>query len=880
MAGWKHRLPFFKPDVRADVDDELRFHLDARIAEYESRGYPHAEAVRMARGRFGDPDRVRQALETHDLARVRHTERREYMDQLLHDVRIAMRGLRRTPWFTLTVLATLAIGLGANAAVFSVVSRVLIDPLPYHDPERLVLLYSSSARDSRGFVSPNEIQQLQRSSRSLTSVAAFGWYAGYTYVGDRETLSWQGVSVGPNFFQTLGVRPALGRLIDERDVDGGAAKVVVLSHGLWRQAFGGDPDVIGRAIRLGDARWTVIGVAAPDFAPPARAPQIWTPLDLRQFLGDRRADAPILQAVARLADDVPLSRAQSEIRLVGERAAASGAPSPLPLTLLAVPIRDAIVGDVRPMLLVVMGAALLVLALACVNVAGLFLARATARGREMAVRAALGAGPWRIARQLVTETTVLGVAGGAIGVLLAYWSRTALLRLGALVLPATGAPPSIDGPVVAFVCLTSMLIGIAAGVIPALVAARGRLSPTLVDGNRGATGGRASVRAGRVLVAGQMALALLLLVGAGLLGRTLFALEHTSLGFDASRHVLSVTVALPRSYATPDSQVRFFSDWLSRIRAVRGVQAAGVIGISPWNGWNHEPIQIEHGPDGASASIQATVGRASDGYLAAVGTALVDGRAFEASDRAGSLPVALVSERFARLAWPGRRPIGERVRLDGAEREWRTVVGVAADVRENASRDLDATIYVPAWQSPQRWYEALIRTSGDAAALVPAVRSEARALDPTLPVLAPRTLDEILSVSLASTRLPVVFTTAFALLALVLSALGVYGIVAYSVALRTRELGIRAALGGKRADIVRLVLSEGLVTAVAGTAIGAVLAILSSRLLTKLLVGVTPRDPATFAAAAGVLLAVSVAACLIPARRATRISPVDALRSE
>jgi putative ABC transport system permease protein len=532
------------------------------------------------------------------------------------------------------------------------------------------------------------------------------------------------------------------------------------------------------------------------------------------------------------------------------------------------------------MLLVVMGAALLVLALACVNVAGLFLARATARGREMAVRAALGAGPWRIARQLVTETTVLGVAGGAIGVLLAYWSRTALLRLGALVLPATGAPPSIDGPVVAFVCLTSMLIGIAAGVIPALVAARGRLSPTLVDGNRGATGGRASVRAGRVLVAGQMALALLLLVGAGLLGRTLFALEHTSLGFDASRHVLSVTVSLPRSYATPDAQVRFFSDWLSRIRAVRGVQAAGVIGISPWNGWNHEPIQIEHGPDGASASIQATVGRASDGYLAAVGTALVDGRAFEASDRAGSLPVALVSERFARLAWPGRRPIGERVRLDGAEREWRTVVGVAADVRENASRDLDATIYVPAWQSPQRWYEALIRTSGDAAALVPAVRSEARALDPTLPVLAPRTLDEILSVSLASTRLPVVFTTAFALLALVLSALGVYGIVAYSVALRTRELGIRAALGGKRADIVRLVLSEGLVTAVAGTAIGAVLAILSSRLLTKLLVGVTPRDPATFAAAAGVLLAVSVAACLIPARRATRISPVDALRSE
>lgn len=801
------------------------------------------------------------------------------MSQILQDVRIALRSLRRTPAFTLTVLATLALGIGANAAVFSVVSRELIDPLPYQHADRLVLLYSASARDSHGFVSPSEIEQLRRSSRTLSSVAAFGWYSGYTYIGRQQTLSWQGVSVGPSFFRALGVRPALGRLIDDRDVEGGPAKVVVLSHNVWTEAFSADPAIVGKTIRLNDAAWTVIGVTGPDFAPPARAPQIWTPLDLHQFLAGRMAHAPVLQSVARLADASTLAEAQAEVRVFGEREAA-GTPTPTPLTLIAVPIREAMVGDVRPMLLVVMGAALLVLALAAVNVAGLFLSRATARRREMAVRAALGASRWRLIRELVTETMLLGILGGGLGVLLAYWSRAALLRIGPRVLPATGAPPSIDAPVLAFACVVSLAIGLGAGVVSALLARRDGLRTALAEGSRSATGGRTNVLAGRVLVAGQMALAIVLLVGAGLLGRTLFALEHVDLGFDASSHVLSVALSLPRSYSTPDAQSQFFTDWLARMRRLPGVTAAGLINVSPWNGWNHEAVQVEHGPDGAAISIDAPIGLVSDGYFEAAGTAIRSGRAFSASDRPGMLPVAIVSERFARLAWAGRNAIGERIRLNGSDAAWRTVVGVAADVRENATSEVDAGVYVPAWQSPQRWYEGLIRTSGDARAVLPAIRGEVRAMDPTLPVLAPRTLDEVLGASLVGTRLPVILTAAFALLALVLAVLGIYGIVAYSVALRTRELGIRAALGGKRGDIVRLVVSEGLTIAIAGTAIGGVFAAVGARLMTKLLYGVTAHDPATFAVAILVLLGASAAACLVPARRATRINPVEALRAD
>jgi predicted permease len=416
--------------------------------------------------------------------------------------------------------------------------------------------------------------------------------------------------------------------------------------------------------------------------------------------------------------------------------------------------------------------------------------------------------------------------------------------------------------------------------IPALIAGRRGLAATLADGNRSSTGGRAGVRTGRLLVAGQMALAVLLLVVAGLLARTLHALERVDLGFDATQQVLSAHLVLPNSYATAQARAQFFSGWLAKIRALPGVRDAGLIDISPWNGWNHQNFQIERGADSQGTSVDATVGFVSDGYFAAVGTPIVSGRPFAASDRADSQPVAIVSQKFARTAWPGHGALGERIRIGATENPSLTVVGVADDVREDPMSGIDTSVYVPAWQSPTRSYETLIRATGDAHALVPALRDEIRAMDPTVPVLAPRTLDEIVGESLTGTRLPVIFTATFALLALVLAVLGIYGVVAYSVTLRTRELGIRAALGGSRANIIRLVLSDGLRIATAGTAVGLVFAVLGSRLLARLLYGVSPHDPTTYAAAAAVLLSASAGAALIPANRATRIDPVDALRSE
>lgn len=798
------------------------------------------------------------------------------MRNLIQDVRFAGRALRRTPGFTLAVLMTLALGLGANTAVFSVLSRTLLHPLPYAAPDRLVLLYSvTPAQPSdRGFVSPRAIATLQQSSRTLTGVDAFGFYSGVTYVGDRETRNWQSVMVGPGFFRALGASPVVGRLIDDRDLAPGAPPVVVLSYAVWQEEFGGDPSVVGRALRLGDATYVVAGVTPREFVSPARAPQLWIPLDLRPILSSRAADRRMLQSLGRLAPGATVTQVNAELGVL--------VPSPDPpaaaqrwLTT-AVPVREAIVGDVRPALLVVMGAALLVLTLTCVNVAGLYLTRATARRRQLAVRAALGASRWQVVRPLIVEAIVLALMGGAIGVVLAIWGQDALVQLGGRVLPRTGPPPSIDRPVLLFAGVVSLLTGMLAGLVPALLVARGDLSSTLGASSRGAAGGH--VRTGRVLVASQMALAVLLLIGGGLLGRALVALQRTDVGYAADRHVLSFVVALPaRAYPDPAARSQFFSAWLERLRAIPGIARAGMISVSPWNGWNRSGVRIDgRAPD----TITVPLTRVSDDYFDVVGTPVLEGRAFALSDREGTLPVAVVSERFARQWWPNASPIGARLQLSDADGVWRTIVGVVGDVRETPSGELEPGVYLAAWQAPLGGYEFLVRSDQDAAALVPSIRQALRDLDQQLPLLEPRTMAEVVTSSLSGQRLPAYLTSAFALLAAVLAVLGMYGVMAYTVSLRTREFGIRVALGGSRRAIIRLILAQGLTTAAIGTLVGILTAIAGARILGGLLHGLPARDPATFAAAAGVLLAASAAACLVPARRATRVAPMDALRIE
>jgi predicted permease len=876
--------------IQADVDEELRFELDMRVGELVAQGVPEAEARRRAVADFGDLERTRRYCAALDRDGQREERRTAWLAELRQDARLAWRSVRRTPGFTLVVLLTLALGIGANTAVFSVVRRVLLDRLPYHEPQRLVALYGTTRGepDARGRLALTDVVELA-ARPTLAGAAPFGIHAGYTHVGADAAESWQGTSVGPTFFALLGTPPLLGRTIGERDAEAGAEPVVVLSHGLWQRAFGGDPAVVGRTVRLTDEPHTVIGVMPPDFVSPTFESELWVPLAVARMLQYPSApSARAYGAVARLAPGATLAQLRADLAALAaasaERRPAGDDAGPAN----PVPLRDAMVGQVRPALLVVMGAASLVLVLACVNVAGLHLSRATARQRELAVRAALGAGRGRLVRQLLTESLLLGLAGGALGVAVAYWGRDLLLlAAGARLLPTGGDVP-IDALVLAFALLASLACGVVAGLVPALAGTRFDLQRSLKPSGRGAAGSRGIARTGRVLVAAQVALAVGLLIGAGLLGRTLVALERTGSGYSTDASLLTLRVNLGRDWWNRPRQelASFWTSLGERIAAQRGVRSVGYIGVSPWNGGISVPFVVEGRPPSPGGGAEYAYALVSEGYLETLGIPVRRGRAFAAADRDGAPHVALVSESLARRLWPGRSPIGARVRQDWSGTSdqdappWSTVVGVVGDVRESALAEPVPTVYLPArqWRAPG--VELVVRTDGDAMALVAPIRRELRALDPSLPLIHPRTMRTVAREGLVTQRLPMLFTTAFALLALLLAALGVYGVTSYAVTSRTREFGIRSALGARRASVLGLVLRQGLATALAGVAAGLLLAAAAARVLTSLLVGVTPHDPWTFVAAPLGLLVVCALASLLPARRATRVPPQEALRAD
>lgn len=877
------QLPWRSPArIQADVDEELGFDLDMRTAELVAQGLPEVDARRQAMSEFGEFEQTRRYCAGTDRAGQRDQRRTQWRMELQQDVRLAWRGMRRTPGFALVVLATLAVGIGANTAVFSVVSRVLIDRLPYRAPERLVLLYGGTQENpsGRGMLSAAEIDAMQRASRSLQMVAPFGFHGGHTYVSDDGAEMWQGSRVGPAFFRTLGVSALLGRTIDERDVGTEAAPVVVLSHAHWRRAFGGDSGIIDRMVLLNGISHAVIGVMPSTFVAPARTPEIWVPLDLPAILRGQLAERNILGVVARLADGATLDQARAELGVIVREVPDNPTAARSIRLANPIPVRDAMVGEARPVLLVVMGAAVLVLVVTCINVAGMFLARAAARRRELAVRAALGAGRWRLVRQQLTESLLIGLTGGIIGVVFAFWGKGVLVSVGDRVLPPMGEAAAINAPVLGFALMVSLTCGLAFGLVPAMFGARTDLNTALIESGRGAAGGRVRTRAGRVLVAGQVALAVIILVSAGLLGRTLVLLERTDVGYRTDNSVLTFRVNLGPKERYPDgeSSAQFFGTLLEQIRGLPGVRTAGLIAISPWNGWGYNwTIGIDGRPDSTSV-IRATV---SDGYFGSLGIPVRAGRDFEIGDRVGTSPVAIISETMARQYWPSASPLGARIRFTGgSDSLWREIVGVVGNVRENAMADPTPVAYVPVWQSPDGGYEVMVQTDRDARQLIPAVRRALRELDPALPLVLPRTMDEVTRASLVGHRLPVLFTTAFAALALLLAALGVYGVMAYTVSAREREFGIRAALGASRERVLVQVLRQGMTTALVGTTVGLVAAAGISRVLAGLLVGVGPRDPATFVAAPLILLVVSSVACLIPARRAMKVEPLEALRPE
>lgn len=872
--------------IQQDIDEELAFDLDMRVAELVARGVTEPEARRRAITEFGDIERTRAYCAETDIAAQRSERRTEWLAELRQDSLLAWRGMRRTPAFALVVLATLALGIGANTAVFSVVRRVVLAPLPYSQPDRLVRLYGGSVADpnARGMLTPADVADLQQ-SRAFAAVAPFGNYGGATYVGDQRAEMWSAVQVGAEFFHLLGVRALLGRTIDARDTGADAPPVVVLSHGLWQRTFGGDSSIVGRDVQLDGHARTVVGVMPPTFISPDRDTEIWTPLDLRGFFRDPVAARQyrVLRAVGRLADGVTPAELHAALDLLARRAHEQYPELGDAAAVNAVPLHDDMVRDGRPVLLVVMGAAALVLLIACVNVAGLFLSRATARRRELAVRAALGAGRARLVRQLLTESAIVGLAGGAVGIGLAFWGKHVLVGLAQMLLPTMG-DVRMDAGVLAFAVAVSLLSSLAFGIVPALAGTRFGLHGSLSESSRGAAGGRGSARVGRVLVVTQVALAVVLLIGAALLGRTLATLESIGVGFDTGPHLLTFGVGLSSSrYAERARQTAFFDELRGRIRALPRVRSVAAVVISPWNGYTAagpDSISIEGQSTGAGGLDVASMVTVSEDYFATLGIPVQRGREFSTLDRESAPPVAVVSESVARRLWPGVSPIGRRVRVGGRSSPLLEVVGVVGDVRERPGQDVVPTVYVPLRQSPQGWASLVVRTTGNVMALVPAIQRELHDMDPELPLVGPRTLEDIFNGMLGGQRLPMIFITAFATLALVLAALGVYSVMAYAVTARQREFGIRSALGAHRGNVLALVLRQGMAMAVLGTAIGLLVAVWATRVLAGMLVGVAPRDPGTFLVIAMILLGVSSVACLIPARRATRVDPVEALRAE
>ena len=856
-----------------------------RTSELERQGLSPAEARHRAIAEAGDLEKARRYCAEMDHEAQRSDRRREWLSELRQDVHFSWRGMRRSPGFVLVVLLTLALGIGANTAAFSIVQKALLEPLPYRNADRLVSLAGGSTRDpgARTLVTPAEIVDA-RSSRAFAAVAPFGFYGGMTFVSSEGADVWGSVQVGGDFFRILGAAPLVGRWIDSRDTEPGAPPVVLLSHALWQRAFGGDTAVIGRTLQLDARAREVVGVMPPDFVFPDRSPELFTPMDFARFTRNpvTARNARALHAVARLQDGVTPEQVRAELARIAANVRREAPELRDVAPIHAVPIRDAMVGEVRPILLVVMGAAALVLLLTCVNVASLFLSRAVERRGELAVRVALGAGRMRLVRQLLTESAMVALAGGALGLALAAWGKNVLAAAAGMLLPSLGEV-HIDIGILVFATITSLAAVLVFGLLPAVAGTRLELRGALSESSRGATGGRALAR--RLLVGAQMALAVMLLVGAGLLGRTLVGLQRTGVGYETGTNVLTFRVNLSSDkHPGAVEQREFWNAFLSALRNLPGVQSAGLVVVSPWNGYTSagpDSLHVEGGLRGANDPDLASRVVVSDGYFAALGIPVSRGRPFAPSDRAGAPLVAVINESLARQMWPGEDPVGRRVRTGNSSAAWLSVVGVAGDVRASPAEDAEPTVYVPVAQTTGLGgADIVVRASGEAMSLVPSIRRELRGIDPTLPLVAARSMKEVFAKMLAAPRLPTFFLAAFAILALILAVLGVYSVMAHSVVARQREFGIRTALGAGRVNVLSLVMRQGMTTTVVGTAAGLVAALLSARVLRALLVGVTPYDALTFVAMPLMLVLVSAAACLVPARRATSVDPVEVLREQ
>ena len=809
------------------------------------------------------------------------------METLLQNLRYTIRALRKSPGFTAVAAITLALGIGANTAIFSVVNAVLLRPLPYEDDSRLVVILNQG----RNPVAPANFIDWRTQSQSFSQMgAAEYWTPNLTGTDNPEKL-WA-LHVTPDIFPMMGVQPLLGRMFLPEEQEAGKEHEVVLSYSLWQSHFAGNPEIIGRAVALSGENYTVVGVMPREFkfAPFwATKAQLWAPLALGSRLTDRGGSS--LRVFARLKPGVTLEQAQAEMAGITGRLEREFPGTNQDMQVVS--LREKVVGNIRPALLVLLGAVGFVLLIACANVSHMLLARAAARREEIALRTALGAGRWDVFRQLLTESLTLALMGGSAGLLLAVWGVRVLLAISPSAIPRVETV-GVDGFVLLFALAISLLTGLAFGMAPAWRATAVNLSDALKEGKRGSSEGLHRNRLRGLLVGSEFALAVVLLAGAGLMVRTFLALQNVDAGFDP-HGVLSMVVGVAGTeQASGGHTGNFYQEVLQKVAAVPGVQSVSGINHLPLAGdeWGF-PFHIEgRPPEPPGKDLVATYRAVFPGYFRTMRIPILHGRDVTDADNLRAPGVVVINDYLARRYWPGEDAIGKRITFDDPAKNpsWLTVVGVTKNTaRGNWTSPPEEEVFLPYLQNrayldapspPFAYLTLVVRTGLDPVALAPAIRGAIHSLDANIPLSEIQTMDHVVAEATGQSRFYLILMGAFATVALVLAGVGIYGVMSYSVSRRTHEIGVRMALGAQGRDVLRLVVFQGIIQALAGVTVGLVGALALSRLMGGLLYGTQPTDPATFAAVVVVLSGVAIAASYIPARRAAKVDPMVALRYE
>jgi putative ABC transport system permease protein len=881
------RALFRRGAMEAEMDEELRSHFENQVEKLVASGMPRDEAVRRARLEFGGYEQLKE--ECRDARGV------SLVETVVQDMKYAVRMLRSSPSFTAVAILTLALGIGANTAIFSVIDSVLLRPLPYQDPTGLVMVWENNSQhpDPHNTVSPPDFLDWQRRNSVFAEMAAlFDQRANLTGNGVPQEVVLQDVSA--NFFSVLGVSPILGPGFTAENGQKGHDDVVILSYGFWRERFAGDPAIVGKTVVLNGHPQTIVGVVPQNFSWfikdgsfTGAKPQMWSPFVFPASFSDRKDVGRFLTVVARLKPGATVPQAQSQMSSIAARIAEEYPDFNGYWGANVVSVRDQISGDLRPALLILFGAVAFVLLIACANVSSLLLARAAAREREIAVRTAIGASPWRIARQLLTESVLLALIGGGIGVALAVWGTNFLLAASPENLLDLRSIP-IDWRVLAFAAGATLLAGLLFGFLPSYISAHSGISETLKEGGRGSSAGRRRRFARSAFVVAQMCLALVLLAGSGLLIRSFVRLVGVDPGFDAS-HLLTFKVSLPSSkYGKDAACLAFFRQLLTRISALPGVLSVSMNTFPPFSGLGSATgVHVLSQPERSLMDLPVAAVRViGKDYFPTMQIPLHSGRTFNEQELTEERHVVIINQAFADQYLKGVNPLGQKAviymkSLEESKNTPSEIIGVVGDVRQmSLDTPAEPTVYWPHPELVISEMTIVVRTTNDPLALVSAVRSELQQMDPEQPMAAIATMDQLLAGSLSRSRFTMLVLGVFAALALLLACVGIYGVIAYSVTQRTQEFGIRMALGANRRDVLRLVLAQGTRLTLLGIGLGIVAAIIVTRLMATLLYGVSATDPLTFTAVALLLALVALAACYIPARRATRVDPIVALRYE